>query len=138
MGPAFWPCDVRAPFVSGEGRRAVSGQLSRGRPQHVQAALPRVRAHVRVLPHAAPSVARMQLLRRGARGAEQRCDASLASDNATCRYVNHFQALQEMGAEPHLNTCFRHFILFVAEFDLIEQQAPHSLSSRPTRAHTPP
>mmetsp|Transcript_37705 Transcript_37705/g.83005 ORF Transcript_37705/g.83005 Transcript_37705/m.83005 type:complete len:227 (+) Transcript_37705:200-880(+) len=37
-------------------------------------------------------------------------------------YVNHFQALQEMGAEPHLNTCFRHFILFVAEFDLIEQQ----------------
>lgn len=37
-------------------------------------------------------------------------------------YVEHFAALQRMGAEPHLNTCFRHFILFVREFDLIEPQ----------------
>jgi len=37
-------------------------------------------------------------------------------------YVEHFSALQRMGAEPHLNTCFRHFILFVREFDLIEPQ----------------
>lgn len=36
-------------------------------------------------------------------------------------YVNHFAAVQEMGAEPHLNTCFRHFMLFVREFDLIER-----------------
>jgi len=36
-------------------------------------------------------------------------------------YVNHFEALQEMGAEPHLNTCFRHFMLFVLEFQLIGQ-----------------
>lgn len=35
-------------------------------------------------------------------------------------YVLHFTSMQEMGAEPHLNTCFRHFILFVREFDLIE------------------
>lgn len=35
-------------------------------------------------------------------------------------YVVHFAALQEMGAEPHLNTCFRHFILFVTEFNLID------------------
>jgi MOB kinase activator 1 len=35
-------------------------------------------------------------------------------------YVVHFASLQEMGAEPHLNTCFRHFILFVHEFDLID------------------
>lgn len=37
-------------------------------------------------------------------------------------YVIHFAALQEMGAEPHLNTCFRHFMLFVREFDLVEAQ----------------
>lgn len=35
-------------------------------------------------------------------------------------YAAHFRELQGMGAEPHLNTCFRHFILFVKEFDLIE------------------
>jgi len=34
-----------------------------------------------------------------------------------------------MGAEPHLNTCFRHFILFVREFDLIEPQAQQPSSS---------
>merc|ERR1711998_438970 len=37
-------------------------------------------------------------------------------------YVLHFSSMQEMGAEPHLNTCFRHFMLFVREFDLIEPQ----------------
>merc|ERR1711998_230290 len=37
-------------------------------------------------------------------------------------YVLHFKSMQEMGAEPHLNTCFRHFMLFVREFDLIEPQ----------------
>lgn len=37
-------------------------------------------------------------------------------------YVLHFVSIQEMGAEPHLNTCFRHFMLFVREFDLIEPQ----------------
>jgi len=37
-------------------------------------------------------------------------------------YICHFQAMQQMGAEPHLNTCFRHFMLFVQEFDLIDPQ----------------
>lgn len=37
-------------------------------------------------------------------------------------YVLHFTHIQEMGAEPHLNTCFRHFILFVREFDLIQPE----------------
>lgn len=37
-------------------------------------------------------------------------------------YVQHFASMQEIGAEPHLNTCFRHFMLFVREFDLIESQ----------------
>lgn len=37
-------------------------------------------------------------------------------------YTCHFQSMQEMGAEPHLNTCFRHFMLFVREFSLIQPQ----------------
>ena len=37
-------------------------------------------------------------------------------------YVLHFTHIQELGAEPHLNTCFRHFILFVREFDLIQPE----------------
>lgn len=37
-------------------------------------------------------------------------------------YVNHFREMQEMGAEPHLNTCFRHFMLFVREFNLVEDK----------------
>ena len=35
-------------------------------------------------------------------------------------YLHHFDVLKTMGAEPHLNTCFRHFVLFVLEFDLID------------------
>ena len=37
-------------------------------------------------------------------------------------YTHHFQALQDFGAEPHLNTCFRHFVLFTSEYSLIEPQ----------------
>lgn len=63
-------------------------------------------------------------------------------------FVHHFASLQEMGAEPHLNTCFRHFMLFVREFDLIEmaELAPlreliekmYSRSDDPLRRHEPP
>jgi len=44
-------------------------------------------------------------------------------------YVLHFTSMQEMGAEPHLNTCFRHFMLFVREFDLIDQNELEPLKS---------
>jgi hypothetical protein len=27
-----------------------------------------------------------------------------------------------LGAEPHLNTCFKHFMYFVTEFSLIERK----------------
>lgn len=27
-----------------------------------------------------------------------------------------------MGEEAHLNTCFKHFVFFVVEFDLIEEK----------------
>ncbi|MES1914368.1 MAG: hypothetical protein MHM6MM_006453 [Cercozoa sp. M6MM] len=35
-------------------------------------------------------------------------------------YHNHFQQIVGLGAEAHLNTCFKHFIFFVNEFKLIE------------------
>lgn len=35
-------------------------------------------------------------------------------------YCHHFDSVQKLGADPHLNTCFKHFISFVIEFDLIE------------------
>lgn len=36
-------------------------------------------------------------------------------------YHHHFQKIVGLGAEAHLNTCFKHFIYFVAEFELIRQ-----------------
>jgi MOB kinase activator 1 len=44
-------------------------------------------------------------------------------------YLHHFDDLRDMGAEPHLNTCFRHFVLFVLEFDLIDSRV--RLAPRP-------
>eukprot|EP00040_Diaphanoeca_grandis_P039337 m.258805 g.258805 ORF g.258805 m.258805 type:complete len:215 (-) comp37105_c0_seq1:171-815(-) len=35
-------------------------------------------------------------------------------------YYHHFKKLAEIGAEPHVNTCFKHFYYFVVEFELID------------------
>ena len=35
-------------------------------------------------------------------------------------YHSHFQKIVGLGAEAHLNTCFKHFIYFVVEFKLID------------------
>ena len=62
-------------------------------------------------------------------------------------YLHHFDVLKTMGAEPHLNTCFRHFVLFVLEFDLIDQRELAPLQdligklvekTRKPAAHAPP
>ena len=37
-------------------------------------------------------------------------------------YLSHFPRIVELGAEAHLNTCFKHFIYFVQEFKLIDPQ----------------
>jgi MOB kinase activator 1 len=37
-------------------------------------------------------------------------------------YYLHYENIQQLGAEAHLNSCFKHFILFVEEFDLIEDK----------------
>ena len=34
-------------------------------------------------------------------------------------YYCHFEKMGALGAEPHLNTCFKHYMYFVFEFDLI-------------------
>lgn len=34
-------------------------------------------------------------------------------------YHQHFQQIVSLGAEAHLNTCFKHFIFFVLEFKLV-------------------
>lgn len=42
-------------------------------------------------------------------------------------YYCHFERMQALGAEPHLNTCFKHYMYFVREFNLIpkaEETAP--------------
>jgi len=35
-------------------------------------------------------------------------------------YHSHFQRIVGLGAEAHLNTCYKHFIYFVYEFKLID------------------
>jgi len=35
-------------------------------------------------------------------------------------YHSHFKRIQRLGADAHLNTCFKHFIYFTTEFKLIE------------------
>lgn len=41
-------------------------------------------------------------------------------------YHSHFQEICALGAEAHLNTCFKHFIYFTGAFGLVkrEEQAP--------------
>jgi MOB kinase activator 1 len=35
-------------------------------------------------------------------------------------YHSHFEQIAKLGAEAHLNTCYKHFIFFVLEFKLID------------------
>lgn len=35
-------------------------------------------------------------------------------------YYSHAQEIVELGVEAHLNTAFKHFYLFIREFDLVE------------------
>jgi MOB kinase activator 1 len=56
-------------------------------------------------------------------------------------YHSHFTQFVELGAEVHLNTCFKRFVFFILEFDLVEKRelAPlhqliNSLSQDPLEA----
>ena len=37
-------------------------------------------------------------------------------------YHSHFAAIVQLGAEAHLNTCFKRFALFLLTFDLIDKK----------------
>ena len=47
-------------------------------------------------------------------------------------YYSHFDKITALGAEAHLNTCFKHFIFFVLAFDLVDKKelAPLEVSRR--------
>jgi len=35
-------------------------------------------------------------------------------------YIHHFDKIQEIGAEPHINACFKHFYYFSLEFRMVD------------------
>lgn len=37
-------------------------------------------------------------------------------------YIHHFDRISELGAEAHVNTCYKHFIYFVTEFNLLRKE----------------
>lgn len=37
-------------------------------------------------------------------------------------YHSHFEKIISLGAEAHLNTCFKHFVYFVREFKLVKEK----------------
>eukprot|EP00741_Cyanophora_paradoxa_P011509 tig00020557_g11118.t2 len=37
-------------------------------------------------------------------------------------YHHHFRKIVSLGEEAHLNTCFKHFMYFIKEFDLVEKK----------------
>lgn len=37
-------------------------------------------------------------------------------------YHSHFRQIVSLELDPHLNTCFRHFVLFVQEFELVDSK----------------
>lgn len=37
-------------------------------------------------------------------------------------YIHHFDRLVAIGAEAHVNTCYKHFYYFVNEFELVSQK----------------
>lgn len=36
-------------------------------------------------------------------------------------YIHHFDSICNMGAEAHVNTCYKHYYYFISEFSLIDQ-----------------
>ena len=36
--------------------------------------------------------------------------------------LDHFDRISQIGAEAHVNTCYKHFIYFVTEFNLLNKQ----------------
>ncbi|KAE8883648.1 hypothetical protein PF005_g21264 [Phytophthora fragariae] len=43
-------------------------------------------------------------------------------------YYSHFDKIVSIGAEAHLNSCFKHFIAFVTQFDLVDKREQEPLN----------
>ncbi|RLN58805.1 hypothetical protein BBJ28_00004415 [Nothophytophthora sp. Chile5] len=43
-------------------------------------------------------------------------------------YYSHFDKIVSIGAEAHLNSCFKHFMAFVTEFDLVDKREQEPLN----------
>jgi len=37
-------------------------------------------------------------------------------------YIHHFDKITEIGAEAHINACFKHFYFFTQEFKLVDEK----------------
>ena len=47
-------------------------------------------------------------------------------------YIHHFDRLVAIGAEAHVNTCYKHFYYFVTEFELVSSKEFEPLVSNRT------
>lgn len=48
-------------------------------------------------------------------------------------YYNHYKMIESLSEEKHLNTCYKHFIFFVEEFDLVDKKEMAPLASLSTK-----
>lgn len=51
-------------------------------------------------------------------------------------YVHHFDRLMSIGAEPHVNTCYKHFYYFVTEFQILNEKELEPLKEMTRRICT--
>ncbi|RXM29855.1 MOB kinase activator 3C [Acipenser ruthenus] len=51
-------------------------------------------------------------------------------------YIHHFDSICSMGAEAHVNTCYKHYYYFITEFSLIEHSELQPLVSCGDREQT--
>ncbi|CAG0887314.1 unnamed protein product, partial [Cyprideis torosa] len=48
-------------------------------------------------------------------------------------YIHHFDRIISIGAEPHVNTCYKHFYYFITEFDLVSAKELEPLKDMTAR-----
>jgi Mob1/phocein family len=53
-------------------------------------------------------------------------------------YFSHFDKIMSLSAEAHLNTCFKHFSMFVKEFDLVDAKELQPLAHLIDNLTNPP
>ncbi|AWP11008.1 MAP kinase-interacting serine/threonine-protein kinase 2 [Scophthalmus maximus] len=51
-------------------------------------------------------------------------------------YIHHFDSVCSMGAEAHINTCYKHYYYFISEFNLIDHSELEPLVNSMALGHT--